>query len=38
MDCVFLWMSDSDDEALPERVQRKLIRDNSNIMDLNEKK
>lgn len=40
MDCVLLWTSDSEDESdiIPERVQRKIIRDSSDIMKLNDKK
>lgn len=40
MDCVLLWIEDSADEieAIPERMKLKLIRDTSNIMNLNEKK
>ena len=36
MDCVLLW-NDEEDE-IPERIQRKLIRDNSDIMNLNNKR
>lgn len=35
MDCVLLWDSDEDD-FVPERVQRKFIRDTSDIMNLSE--
>ncbi|XP_046810773.1 uncharacterized protein LOC124420750 [Lucilia cuprina] len=35
MDCVLLWESDEEDVIL-ERIERKYIRANSNIMDINE--
>lgn len=37
MDCVSLWIDENNENTVSERVQRKLIRDNSNIMYLNDK-
>lgn len=38
MDSVFLWMEENYEVNIQERIQRKMIRDNSNIMNLSEKK
>lgn len=37
MDCVSLWIDENNENTVSERVQQKLIRDNSNIMYLNDK-
>lgn len=38
MDSVALWFEDSDEDvdSVPERVQRKIMRDKSNIMNLDD--